>query len=117
MGIINGNKKGLVLVAVLWVVVVLTIIVAVLGRKSRLDTKVCFARIEGLRCKWACRAGIETAIGVLNEDTRESDCLTDLWSDNDEDFNDILLERCSFTTRVIDARRNCRCDNRLAGRK
>ena len=102
MGIINGNKKGLVLVAVLWVVVVLTIMAAVLGRKSRLDTKVCFARIEGLRCKWACRAGIETAIGVLNEDTRESDCLTDLWSDNDEDFNDILLERCSFTTRVID---------------
>ncbi len=98
----DGDKKGLVLVAVLWVVVVLTIIVAVLGRKSRLDTKVCFARIEGLRCKWACRAGIETAIGVLNEDTRESDCLTDLWSDNDEDFNDILLERCSFTTRVID---------------
>ncbi len=98
----DGDKKGLVLVAVLWVVVVLMIIVAVLGRKSRLDTKVCFARIEGLRCKWACRAGIETAIGVLNEDTRESDCLTDLWSDNDEDFNDILLERCSFTTRVID---------------
>ena len=98
----DGDKKGLVLVAVLWVVVVLTIIVAGLGRKGRLDTKVCFARIEGLRCKWACRAGIETAIGVLNEDTRESDCLTDLWSDNDEDFNDILLERCSFTTRVID---------------
>ncbi|MHC4631108.1 MAG: type II secretion system protein GspK [Planctomycetota bacterium] len=98
----DGNKKGLVLVTVLWVVVVLTIMAAVLGRKSRLDTKVCFARIEGLRCKWACRAGIETAIGVLNEDTRESDCLTDLWSDNDEDFNDILLERCSFTTRVID---------------
>ncbi len=98
----DGDKKGLVLVTVLWVVVVLTIIVAVLGRKSRLDTKVCFARIEGLRCKWACRAGIETAIGVLNEDTRESDCLTDLWSDNEEDFNDILLERCSFTTRVID---------------
>jgi type II secretory pathway component PulK len=97
-----GTDGDNVLVTVLWVVVVLTIMAAVLGRKSRLDTKVCFARIEGLRCKWACRAGIETAIGVLNEDTRESDCLTDLWSDNDEDFNDILLERCSFTTRVID---------------
>jgi general secretion pathway protein K len=98
----DGDKKGLVLVTVLWVVVVLTIIVAVLGRKSRLDTKVCFARIEGLRCKWACRAGIETAIGVLNEDTRESDSLTDLWSDNDEDFNDIGLEKCLFSVRVID---------------
>jgi len=98
----NGGKKGLVLVTVLWVVMVLLIIVAVLGRKSRLDAKVCFARMEGLRCKWACRAGIETAIGLLNEDERESDCLTDLWSDNDEDFNDIALERCFFNVRVID---------------
>ena len=98
----DGGKKGLVLVTVLWVVMVLMIIVAVLGRKSRLDAKVCFARMEGLRCKWACRAGIETAIGVLNEDERESDCLTDLWSDNDEDFNDIALEKCSFNVRVID---------------
>jgi len=98
----KGNKKGLVLVTVLWVVVVLMVIVAVLGRKSRLDTKVCLARIEGTRCKWASRAGIEKAIGVLNEDTRESDCLTDFWSDNDEDFNDILLESCRFTVRVVD---------------
>jgi len=98
----NGNKKGLVLVAVLWVVVVLMVLVSVLGRKSLLDTKVCLAATEALRCKWACRAGIEKAVGVLNEDTRESDCLTDLWSDNDEDFNDIPLQRCFFTVRVVD---------------
>ena len=96
------NNKGLVLVTVLWVVVVLMVIVAVLGRKSRLDTKVCLARIEGTRCKWASRAGIEKAIGVLNEDTRESDCLTDFWSDNEEDFNDIWLQSCWFTVRVVD---------------
>ncbi len=96
------NNKGLVLVTVLWVVVVLMVIVAVLGRKSRLDTKVCIARIEGIRCKWASRAGTEKAIGLLNEDTRESDCLTDFWSDNDEDFNDIWLESCRFTVRVVD---------------
>ena len=100
--ITKGNKKGLVLVTVLWVVVVLMVIVAVLGRKSRLDTKVCLARLEGTRCKWASRAGIEKAIGLLNEDTRESDCLTDFWSDNDEDFNDIWLGRCRFTVRVVD---------------
>jgi len=98
----NSNKKGLVLVAVLWVVVVLMVLVSVLGRKSRLDTKVCLAGTEALRCKWACRAGIEKAVGVLNEDTRESDCLTDLWSDNDEDFNDIPLQRCWFTVRLVD---------------
>ena len=99
---IKSNTKGLVLVAVLWVVVVLIVLVTVLGRKSRLDTKVCLARMEGLRCKWACRAGIEKAVGILNEDTRGSDNLWDLWSDNEEDFNDIELERCRFTVRVID---------------
>ncbi len=98
----KGNKKGLVLVTVLWVIVVLMVIVSVLGRQSRLDTKVCRARLEGVRCKWASRAGIEKAIGVLNEDARESDCLIDLWSDNEEDFNDIYLQNCWFTVRVVD---------------
>ena len=99
---IKDNNKGLVLVTVLWITVVLMVIVAALGRQSRLDTKVTLARMEGVRCKWASRAGIEKAIGILNEDTRESDCLTDLWSDNEEDLNDVYLQNCWFTVRVID---------------
>ena len=99
---INKNKKALVLVGVLWIVSLLTIIATSVGHNSRLDIKVSAVRTEELRCKWACRAGIEKAIGILNEDLRESDCLTDLWSDNDEDFNDISLERCWFSVRVID---------------
>ena len=98
----EGDNKGLVLVTVLWVTVVLMVIVAVLGRQSQLDTKVTSARLEGVRCKWASRAGIEKAIGVLNEDDRASDCLIDLWSDNEEDFNDIYLQNCWFTVRVTD---------------
>jgi DNA uptake protein ComE-like DNA-binding protein len=101
--------KGLVLVAVLWLVVVLMAIVAVLGRKARLDMKVSQSMLEGIRCKWACRGGIEKAIGVLNEDTRESDSLIDTWSDNAEEFNDVALstgplsgEGCLFNVRVID---------------
>jgi DNA uptake protein ComE-like DNA-binding protein len=96
------NTKGLVLVTVLWITVVLMVIVAALGRQSRLDTKVTLARLEGVRCKWSSRAGIEKAIGILNEDTRESDCLTDLWSDNEEDLNDVYLQNCWFTVRVVD---------------
>jgi len=98
----ENNKKGLVIVAVLWVVVLLTVIVAAVGRNSRLDTKVCLTSTEELRCKWACRAGVDTAIAVLNEDERESDGLTDLWSDNEDDFNDIELEGCFFTVQVVD---------------
>jgi DNA uptake protein ComE-like DNA-binding protein len=95
-------EKGLVLLAVLWLVVVLMVIVAVLGRKARLDSKVCLSRMEGVRCKWAGRAGIEKAIGILNEDNRESDGLIDLWSDNDTDLNDIMLEGCYFSVIVFD---------------
>ncbi|MBN1806785.1 MAG: general secretion pathway protein GspK [Sedimentisphaerales bacterium] len=98
----KGNNKGLVLVTVLWITVVLMVIVAVLGRQSRLDTKVTSARLEGVRCKWAARAGIEKAIAVLNEDSKASDCLSDLWSDNEKDFNDIYLENCRFNVRVVD---------------
>jgi len=99
---IQRKNKGLVIIAVLWMVVVLMVMSAILGRKSRLDMKVCMARTESVRCKWACRAGIEKAIAVLNEDETENDSLLDLWSDNPEDFNDVMLEQCFFTVRVID---------------
>lgn len=95
-------KVGLVLVAVLWLEVILIAIVAVVSHNSRLDFKVRALGTEELRCRWASRAGVEKAVAILNEDTKESDSLTDLWSDNDEDFNDIALERCRFTVHVID---------------
>jgi len=97
-----AQKKGLVLVAVLWIVVLLMVIVATVGRSGMLDTRVRLLRTEELRCKWACRAGIEKAVAILNEDTRESDHLLDLWSYNDTDFNNVSLEGCWYNVRVID---------------
>jgi len=99
---IDGKKKGLVIITVLWTVVILTVMVAILGRKSRLDLKVGASRMDAVRCKWASRAGIEKAMAVLKDDETENDSLIDTWSDNDEDFNDVLLERCWFTVEVID---------------
>ncbi len=99
---VNNRNKGLIIIAVLWMAVVLTVMAAVLGRKSRLDMKVCLARMETARCKWAARGGIQKAMAVLKEDDATSDSLLDLWSDNEEDFNDVPLERCWFTVRVID---------------
>ena len=77
------NNRGLVLVAVLWIVAVMTAIVAIAGQTSRLNMKMAAAAGDETRCKWACRAGTENAIAVLNEDLRDTDCLLDLWSDND----------------------------------
>ena len=98
----TGGKKGLVIVAVLWVVMLLIVIVAVVGRNSQFDTKICVGRTDELRCRWACRAGVETAIAVLNDDLRGSDSLTDSWSENEEDFNNVKLEQCYLTVRVVD---------------
>ncbi len=99
---IAKSRKALVLVTVLWVVIILTVIVASVSWSSRLDTKICIAAVDGLRLKWACRAGIETADAVLNDDLKQSDSLKDLWSENDIDFNDIKLEGCKFDVRVFD---------------
>jgi type II secretory pathway component PulK len=92
----------MVLIAVLWMIAVMTAIVAVVGQTSRLNMKMAMAATDEIRCKWACRAGTENAIGILNEDLRDSDCLSDLWSDNDEDFNDVIMERCRYSVRVLD---------------
>ncbi len=96
------NKKGLVIIVVLWVVVLLTIIVASVARNGQLDTKLCTASIDSVRCKWAARAGIETAQAVLNEDSKESDSFTDLWSYNTSDFNNIRLGNSRFNVTVTD---------------
>ena len=99
---ISAGKNGLVLVAVLWAVALLMVIIAAVSRTSRLDTKLCLAATEELQCKWACRAGIETAVAVLNEDIKTVDNLMDPWADNDEDFNDVIMERSRFDVWVVD---------------
>ena len=98
----HHHQEGLVIIAVLWTVVVLMVIVAVLGRTSRLDMKVTMARLDAVRGNWACRAGVEKAVAVLNEDETENDTLLDTWADNEEDFNDVMLEGCRLNIKVTD---------------
>lgn len=98
----NKTERGLVIVTVLWVVIVIGLIVASIGQSTRIDTKLCFSARRGLQLKWASRAGIETAVAVLNEDGKASDHLRDLWADNDLDFNDIALGEITFKVDIID---------------
>jgi general secretion pathway protein K len=100
----NNNRPALVLIAVMWIMIVLTVIVAVVAQASRIDTRTSLSAAERIRCKWALRAGMETAIAVLNDDKdyNFSDTFDDLWSDNPEDFNNFDLGGCSYTTEVID---------------
>ncbi|HPC95561.1 MAG TPA: type II secretion system protein GspK [Sedimentisphaerales bacterium] len=99
---LDQNNKGLALVIVLWIVILMTALVAIVSQTSRLDMKMATAAADEVRCRWACRAGTETAIGLLNEDLRATDCLLDLWCDNDEDYNNVPLERCVYSVYVTD---------------
>ena len=96
------DNQGMILVAVLWMIAVMTALAAIVGQTSRLNMKMAASATDEVRCKWACRAGTENAIAVLAEDLKDSDCLLDLWSDNAEDFNDVELERCRYSVRVTD---------------
>jgi len=100
----NRLRVGLVLVGVMWVIVLLTVIMTTVAHTSRLDTRISLASAEQMRCKWGSRAGVETAIAVLNDDfaTNYSDSFDDLWASNPADFNDVPLDGCSFTVEVTD---------------
>lgn len=96
------HNDGLILIAVLWMIAVMMALAAIVGQTSRLNQKMAASTTDEVRCKWACRAGTESAIAVLAEDVKASDCLLDLWADDEKDFNDVALERCRYTVRVTD---------------
>jgi general secretion pathway protein K len=96
------NKQGLALVAVLWIVVVMTAIVAVVSQTGRLNMKMSTAAMDQARLKWTCRAGLEMAIAVLNQDDKNSDSLSDSWNDDPEDLNDVQMERSAYTAQITD---------------
>ncbi len=100
----NRLRVGLVLVGVMWVIVLLAVVMTTVAHTSRLDTRISLSSAERIRCKWGSRAGVETAIAVLNDDfaTNYSDSFDDLWASNPADFNDVPLDGCSFTVQVSD---------------
>lgn len=98
----TAPKKGVVLVAVMWVIVLLAAIAAVIAASSRIESRMCLAEAEQTRAKWAMRAGIEKAIAILTDDDKATDALTDIWADNAEELQDIQLDGCTLTITITD---------------
>jgi len=96
------HSRALVLVAVLWIIALLTAMLAVAGKAARIDTRVCQAWAERIRGQWACRAGLEKAIAMLNDDLKISDCLTDQWHDNPVECENIKLGQSVFFFEIVD---------------
>ena len=95
-------REGSALLLVLWLVVVMTLVATVTARISRLDGSVSQLSSERIRCRWAARAGVETAIGLLLADERSTDTLMDLWSDNSDELEDVEQDGCTWTAEVTD---------------
>lgn len=94
---------GLALVVVLWMVMLMTVLVALAARGSLLDTKISLVEIEKQRCRWAARAGVETAIALLEEDDRTTDSMDDLWSNNPNELEQLKIGELNVEVKVIDA--------------
>jgi general secretion pathway protein K len=77
-------------------------IVSVVAQNSRLDTRMCMADTEQLKCRWACKAAVESAIGMLNDDDKESDTLDDTWNVDTEDMTDVELDGCTLSFTITD---------------
>ena len=96
------SRKGLALVTVLWVTMLMIVLVSVTSQSSLLDTHISHVNVERQRCRWACRAGIETAIALLVADDTGYDCLTDDWGPESEYLTDLEFEGCSVEVTVTD---------------
>ena len=99
----NFNRPAVVLVGVLWLLVLMTLVISVVAQTTRLDMKI--SRIiaaDDIRCKWAVRAALETAIACLQDDEADVDNLYETWSNDVYDANDLDVSNCEFDVDIVD---------------
>jgi DNA uptake protein ComE-like DNA-binding protein len=88
---------GMALVLVLWVLVILTVLIVALAQNTRLENAIRVATGDRMVARWAARAGVQQALGILKQDAGPTDSLYDNWYDNAEKFKEISLSSSSFT--------------------
>ncbi|MCP4708798.1 MAG: general secretion pathway protein GspK [Planctomycetes bacterium] len=100
------RKRALALVTVLWVVMILTIVVAVTAKTSRLDTRLTMSGSEQVMAKWANRAALEIALAQLSMDLSEdlpaSDGILDFWMVYPEYSEVVEMPGCVFNIQFED---------------
>ncbi|HIE25982.1 TPA: hypothetical protein EYP66_01695, partial [Candidatus Poribacteria bacterium] len=80
-GRIIKNESGLSLVAVLWIVVILTIIATEFLYSVRLEQRIQSNMVERTKMFYAAKAGLETFIAQLRDDETPYDALTEEWAE------------------------------------
>ena len=92
------NKKGIILVLVLWVMFFLSVAALTLGYMNRINIRLRSLRNESLRMRYLAQEGINRAIIKLSADETESDSFFDNWS---KDFS-LQKDEGLLSYKVID---------------
>jgi len=95
-------RPALALIAVLWIAALMMALVSVAAQTSLLDSRVSQIENEKQRARWACRAGVETAIALLLEDDPSYDALTDLWATNPLELEQLDFGGVRVDVQVVD---------------
>ncbi len=75
------NESGLSLVAVLWIIVILTVIATEFLYSVRLEQRIKDNMLERTKMYYAAKAGLEMFIAQLKEDETPYDALTEEWAE------------------------------------
>ena len=97
------DKKGSVLIIVLWIVAILVIFTVGLGYRASLDLRLARYQREGLKARYLAKAGVNLALAELNKDLLGNtfDALTESWADNQEKFSKIILTENELEYAVV----------------
>lgn len=75
------SPRALALVCALWLSAAMTAMVSIVAQTVLVDSKASQYENEKQRCRWAARAGLETAAALLLDDDRAADGLVELWAE------------------------------------
>lgn len=88
------DKKGQVLILVLWVLVALTMLAVSLGVRMSMAMRIARFEKGRLVAHYAARAGLEVAINALRDDAEKAagfDAATEAWANSEESFQKITI--------------------------
>lgn len=86
-------KKAQVLVISLWILVILSMLAISVGRRVSLALRLSKYQRDSLRALYLAKAGINRAIlEITNDQTPDSDNLSDNWASNESVFKEIRLD-------------------------
>lgn len=92
------NKRGQVIIIILWILVILTVLAVTIGHRVSLALRLSRYQRDSLKAYSLAKGGINLAIAVLEEDGKKDtqgapgyDAPDEPWADNEQKFKNISL--------------------------